>query len=674
MPAAIAWNSPEGKATVKHIVVNRIPSWKDGLHERQEEPVLLILDGTDVLLCTATGDGKSALFTVPILCHQEISQNPQDYPKFCVRKQPMGIVVTPTKGLANNIVDTLATHGISALAYDHATISRASTERRNLMREIMDCNLYRVILDDPGFRANLIFACLEEGHLAGEWGPTFREAFRGIGSFLRGRLPSNVPIFSISATLEPGAPTTALCKTLGFRANNFRLFRFSNERPDLQLVLEPLEHGRKVIVYGGTLEIVTQIYLYLLRMEPPGVQHGQRVRIYTALCEQEFNQETLSLLESDPKLQIIIATIALANGVHAPSLDNSISYTMPSTLSQTIQQAGRASRPPGATGRAVILVQKSDIRNAEKFQANLGSTSTDAPVVVPTSRKKRKAATEAMDPAKAELLIEKICLVAANNRRWQNPPLETTTLDCIEVNRPLPCSICCSRTDRTIEFPARASVHPPFLTPSAISSNANPELAIFKLTRNERDLVEERLAKFADDLFEAELYQPCNLHRPRSAFFPSSLQTRICDQVLRIFTLDALTTILDTAKWSFRETHATKLYNLIVMIQGDVTGARKPKRAPRTRTTRGRQGTSRKGKARADEWDSEQDSDEDVDGQPSDSDVDAEQSDSVPSPCPSPSPTRPPSLSPTRPPTPARPASKRPLENVTNQPTRVVRK
>jgi superfamily II DNA/RNA helicase len=52
----------------------------------------------------ATGGGKSAMFAVPIIVLREMARNPQLYPDLLVRALPMGIVLTPTKGLAANIV------------------------------------------------------------------------------------------------------------------------------------------------------------------------------------------------------------------------------------------------------------------------------------------------------------------------------------------------------------------------------------------------------------------------------------------------------------------------------------------------------------------------------------------------------------------------------------------
>ncbi|KAK0191935.1 hypothetical protein F5146DRAFT_888194, partial [Armillaria mellea] len=61
------WKVPEGLQTIKIVVAKRIKAWKDGLCPFQEQPIVHILNGEDVLLCTATGDGQSALFAIPIL-------------------------------------------------------------------------------------------------------------------------------------------------------------------------------------------------------------------------------------------------------------------------------------------------------------------------------------------------------------------------------------------------------------------------------------------------------------------------------------------------------------------------------------------------------------------------------------------------------------------------------
>jgi superfamily II DNA helicase RecQ len=98
------WRDPEGLRTVTKIVKEQIPQWKDGLYPSQDNLVRRVLDGEAILCCMATGGGKSALFAVPILILREMSRNRHLYPDLPIRALPQGIVVTPTKGLAANIV------------------------------------------------------------------------------------------------------------------------------------------------------------------------------------------------------------------------------------------------------------------------------------------------------------------------------------------------------------------------------------------------------------------------------------------------------------------------------------------------------------------------------------------------------------------------------------------
>jgi len=99
------WQDPIGLETIHTIVKKIIPTWTDGLHPVQLELVSAILDGQDILCCTATGNGKSAAFTIPGLILVEYNAHPDTYPaRLPTRKRPIGVIITPTKGLANNIV------------------------------------------------------------------------------------------------------------------------------------------------------------------------------------------------------------------------------------------------------------------------------------------------------------------------------------------------------------------------------------------------------------------------------------------------------------------------------------------------------------------------------------------------------------------------------------------
>jgi hypothetical protein len=157
------------------------------------------------------------------------------YAKFA-KELPVGLVVTPTKGLASKMVrlfaimhlriliqqcqvTELARYNIPAFAYTSENIASTRRSGRNIVEEIASCLKYRVIFVDPEhlnsdewrkiaesdtFSRNQIFACAEETHLIIHWGASFRKEFKNIGAFFRGRLNSNISVFALSATLPPG--------------------------------------------------------------------------------------------------------------------------------------------------------------------------------------------------------------------------------------------------------------------------------------------------------------------------------------------------------------------------------------------------------------------------------------------------------------------------------------
>jgi superfamily II DNA helicase RecQ len=209
------WQTPEGQATIRKIVAEQIPEWTGGLHDWQVTVVAWILDGEDVLCITATGDGKSAIFAVPMIVLLEVARNPTKYRGFTVsQKKPVGIVIAPTKGLSTNIVRDrfsflvqykltmiiqvyeLTRLRVPALACTSETITEARKSGRDLTAEIAECRWsiicidpehltdkqWEHITDSPVFRENVVFACVDEVHLIDEWGAEFRPAFHRINA------------------------------------------------------------------------------------------------------------------------------------------------------------------------------------------------------------------------------------------------------------------------------------------------------------------------------------------------------------------------------------------------------------------------------------------------------------------------------------------------------------
>ncbi|KAJ7886474.1 hypothetical protein B0H14DRAFT_3431304 [Mycena olivaceomarginata] len=125
MASQYRWADPKGVQRVTEIVKKRIPQWKDGLYPAQLKLIVRILDGEDIFCSMATGGGKSSLVAVPIIILKELASHPELYHDLPMRALPVGIVITPTKGLAANIVFELKKRDISACPYCQETVSEA---------------------------------------------------------------------------------------------------------------------------------------------------------------------------------------------------------------------------------------------------------------------------------------------------------------------------------------------------------------------------------------------------------------------------------------------------------------------------------------------------------------------------------------------------------------------
>jgi hypothetical protein len=69
----------------------------------QLDLVAPVLDGIDILGVTATSDGKTTIFGIPILILLEMNQNPNEYPDL---PRETDWDCRDTKGLSGNIVST----------------------------------------------------------------------------------------------------------------------------------------------------------------------------------------------------------------------------------------------------------------------------------------------------------------------------------------------------------------------------------------------------------------------------------------------------------------------------------------------------------------------------------------------------------------------------------------
>ncbi|KAJ7464089.1 P-loop containing nucleoside triphosphate hydrolase protein [Mycena latifolia] len=630
------WQTPEGHATIRKIVEEKIPEWQGGLHDWQVMVVAWILDGEDVLCITATGDGKSAIFAVPMIVLLEVARNPTAYPGFVSPKKPVGIVIAPTKGLSTNIVYELEGLRVPALACTSETLTEARKAGRNLTAEIAECR-WAIICIDPEhltdkqweritnsqvFRENIVFACVDEGHLIDEWGLESRPAFRRIGPFLRGCLPPHISIFALSATIQPGAMTKSICRVLGLRPNVFHLLRRSNERTNIQFLIQPLTHGlggtefpdllqyladgRKTIIYCATIELCWRVFVYLFRLLPPGPRRLRRVRLYHAMCWPEENEKTVALIRDDPLCQIIVATVAFGQGFNVKSLLDSIQLGVPKTVAQALQQGGRVGRNPLTTGRTDIFAQASAYTAAEKYLKARNSG----------SQKPTKPSTSLTTMKKALMLTTKGCLIVFFNKLYGNST-RGALIDCIELPRRSPCSNCLPRFIGPLFYPpsplptGQRRLAAFAASSGPLSAPPKPPRKQQKLTRKMRVKAEAQLQKFRDLVYSLERENESHGYTPLSAYLSAPTIAALLDHFLQISSFDILSATIP--RWKYHSHHGESLFKIICDLQRDFAAQFELARLERNEKNRLRAKAKRAGVSAAESEGEPESEDEDED-------------------------------------------------------------
>jgi hypothetical protein len=202
-----------------------------------------------------------------------------------------------------------------------------------------------------------------------------------------------------------------------------------------------------------------------------------------------------------------------------------------------------------------------------------------------------------MEPARAAVLTEKICYIAAFNRTYQNPPLEITTLDCNAAGRPYPCSLCIARKPKTLTLlpsPLPPGIAlPPFVPPPL--NSAAPVAKKNKLSKKERAEVESTLNAFGAELYSSERMRMRNSNRPRSSYFPTSIVDSIVTRLLLMDSMDSLATLI--APWAFSGSYLVSLYRIVADLAETILNQRKAAK-PRKKSAKGT-GEKRRSKKRA---------------------------------------------------------------------------
>ncbi|MBZ5576298.1 MAG: RecQ family ATP-dependent DNA helicase [Acidobacteriia bacterium] len=323
----------------------------DSFRPLQERIIQSLMAGSDVAVVMPTGGGKSLCYQLPAL----------------VLGQTV-VVISPLIALMQDQVAQLSEMGIPAALLnstlppeEQRTVMRAATQGAFRLLYLSPERLARQ--DTIGWLRQVPVACfaIDEAHCISEWGHEFRPEYRQL-SALRQQFPDKpIAAFTASATrrvrhdilqqLQLHDPHKYIAS---FHRTNLRYIVHKCEKQDHQrLLLAGLRAyaGESVIVYAPTIATVEQTVDFLADRKISAIPyHGQM-----ETGARRRNQERWM----NDEVRVLVGTIAFGLGINKAAVRAVIHTSLPKSIEQYYQEAGRAGRD-GEPSDCVLLWQPKD--------------------------------------------------------------------------------------------------------------------------------------------------------------------------------------------------------------------------------------------------------------------------------------------------------------------------
>ena len=304
----------------------------------------------DAIVIAATGSGKQVIYETVGLAHSD----------------KLTIVIEPLLALIYNQVQTLQDHGVSA---DYIDMTRSKEDIDKILNKARKGKLNFLYVTPERLQSHslieamqhldIFMVVIDECHSITEWGYTFRDAYLHIGEFID-KLKHKPVICACSATISTDSmdiirdslnmDKPAVLRS-DLRRDNLILLKkdvtCNKKTPEARLefrikklckLIDKYHKTGSILIFAQTTTYVDALYNILGEIYP-----GDVTRYHSRVKPERRKKELLfDFLQG--KRKIMIATSAFSMGIDVPDIELVVHFNAPISMTDYIQQIGRAGR------------------------------------------------------------------------------------------------------------------------------------------------------------------------------------------------------------------------------------------------------------------------------------------------------------------------------------------